>query len=168
MGLADIQAALDEFHASLDEPYRMTPAGMWACSQSEEVYDLLRRMDLGRYRSFADVGSGDGRAVLIASLFMPATGIEADPALVEAGRSIARRLGLNQANFLCDDCRRVDLAAYDLLFIYPDKPLDWLVARLPEDWAGNLLVYGAYFQPPELAHIDTIQAGHSKCTLWER
>jgi len=167
-GLAGILAALAEFHAGLDEPYKMTPAGMWACSKSEEVYELLGQLDLGIYRRFADLGSGDGRAVLIASLFLPATGIEADPGLVEASQDMAQGLGLERVEFLCADCRQVDLAPYDLLFVYPDKPLDWLVKMLPDNWRGHLLVYGPYFQPAGLTHLKTIYAGQTMCTLWER
>lgn len=167
-GLPGILSALADFHAGLDEPYKITPAGMWACSRSEEVYDLLGQLNLEAYNHFVDLGSGDGRVVLIASLFLPATGIEADPGLVEASRAMAGRLGLNRANFVCADCRQVDITPFDLLFAYPDKPLSWLVKILPDNWPGHLLVYGPYFQPTELTHLKTIYAGETMCTLWER
>ncbi|MCB2189960.1 MAG: hypothetical protein KQI62_00250 [Deltaproteobacteria bacterium] len=166
ISLAEINSALAEFHAGLDEPYKMTPAGMWACSKSEEVYDLLEQVDLGGCSHFADLGSGDGRAVLIASLFMRATGIEVDPGLVQASRAMAESLGLNRAEFVCADCRKVDLTPFDLLFLYPDKPLNWLEEILPDGWKGRLLVYGPYFQPTEFTHINTIYAGKTMCTLW--
>lgn len=168
MGLAEVTAALDELHASLGEPYKVTPAGMWACSQAEEVFDLLGKLELSRYRHLVDLGSGDGRVVLLASLFMPATGIEADPELFTASAWLARRLRLTRANFICADCRQADLSPYDLLFIYPDKPLDWLVERLPADWEGSLLVYGTYFQPQGMTHQKTLYAGETMCSLWRR
>lgn len=168
MDLAEIQAALAEYHAGLEEPYKVTPAGMWACSRSQEVYDLLGQLDLSAHRHLADLGSGDGRVVLLASLFLPATGIEADPGLVRASRAMAERLGLARAGFLCADCRQVDLSPYDLLFIYPDKPLDWLVKLLPSPWRGRLMVYGPYFQPQGLTHLKTLYAGQTMCTLWRR
>ncbi|MBU1274605.1 MAG: hypothetical protein KJ720_04455 [Proteobacteria bacterium] len=167
-GLNEIQAALADYHASLEEPYKVTPAGMWACSRSEEVYDLLKQLDLNPYGHLADLGSGDGRVVFLASLFLPATGIEADPGLVQASRAMAQRLGLTRADFLCSDCRQEDLSPYDLLFIYPDKPLDWLVKLLPAQWRGSLLVYGPYFQPQGLTHLKTLYAGQTMCTLWQR
>ena len=136
IGLAEIQAALAGYHATLQEPYKVTPAGMWACSRSEEVYDLFYQLDLGGYRHLVDLGSGDGRAVLLASLFLPATGIEADADLVRASKALACRLGLERAEFVCADCRQVDLHPYDLLFIYPDKPLDWLIKLLPSRPGG--------------------------------
>lgn len=164
---AAIQAALKRLHAELGGSYKATPAGMWACSRSEELYDLLGQLDLSPYTHFVDLGSGDGRAVLLASLFLPATGIEADPGLVQASRDLARRLGLERTRFLCADCRQADLSPYDLLFIYPDKPLDWLIKMLPSPWKGHLLVYGPYFQPQGLRHLKTLYAGQTMCTLWK-
>ncbi len=167
-GLARVEAALKQFHASLDQPYKVTPAGMWACSSANEVYDLLGKLELSRYQHLADLGSGDGRVVLLASLFLPATGIEADPELVAASRAMARDLGLERARFVRGDCREIDLSPYDILFIYPDKPLDWLVERLPSAWRGSLLVHGPYFQPSGLTHLQTLYAGETMCTLWQR
>lgn len=168
VGLAEVSRALKEFHASLDEPYKVTPVGMWACSQAEEVYDLLVKLELDRWEHFADLGSGDGRVVLLASLFTRATGIEADPELCAASKKMAKKLGLDRAAFLCEDCRRTDLSPYDLLFIYPDKPLKWLEDRLPSDWPGRLLVYGPYFRPQTMQHEKTLYAGETLCGLWRR
>ncbi|RJX35593.1 MAG: hypothetical protein C4525_02775 [Desulfarculus sp.] len=168
MGLAEVVRALKDFTATLEDPYKVTPVGMWACSRAEEVYDLLLKLRLEDCRHFADLGSGDGRVVLLAALFTQATGIEADPELCQAGDRLAAGLGLARARFICADCRQVDLRPYDLLFIYPDKPLDWLEARLPVDWPGRLLVYGPYFRPRSLRHEKTLYAGETLCGLWRR
>ncbi|MCF8035008.1 MAG: protein-L-isoaspartate O-methyltransferase [Desulfarculaceae bacterium] len=168
IGLAQVEAALREHHQGLESTYKVTPAGMWTCSQTHEVHQLLSNLDLSPYRHLADLGSGDGRVVLLASLFLPATGLEADPELVAASQKMAAGLGLSQARFFCADCRQADLSPYDLMFIYPDKPLDWLVERLPPDWPGSLLVYGPYFQPSGLRHLRTLYAGETLCTMWHR
>ena len=167
-GPREIIEALRRFQAGLEEPYKMTPAGMWACSDPEEVLDLFEQVDLGRFRHFCDLGSGDGRAVLLASIFTRASGVEADHGLVEVARGLAKGLGLSQACFIQGDCRQADLAPYDLLFLYPDKPLDWLTRLLPEDWPGHLLIYGPYFQPGTLTHVRTIYAGKTLCGLWRK
>jgi len=158
--------ALRRFQDSLEEPYKMTPAGMWACSVAEELVELLDQVDLAGCRHFADLGSGDGRAVLLAALHTRATGIEADPELVAAARGLAAELGLARAEFIQGDCRQIDLTAFDLLFIYPDKPLNWLEERLPAGWGGRLLVYGPHFRPENLTHECTMYAGRTLCTLW--
>jgi hypothetical protein len=167
-GLKEILAALEACHAGREHTYKMTPLGMWACSDAREVHDLFTQLGLENYRHLADLGSGDGRAVLLASLFTQATGIEADGELVEAARGMAQALGLARAQFIQGDCREADLAPYDLLFLYPDKPLDWLEKRLPLDWQGRLLVYGPHFQPSGLIHLRTLYAGRTMCGLWRR
>ncbi|MFH1036154.1 MAG: hypothetical protein V1806_16755 [Pseudomonadota bacterium] len=165
---AKVLAAVARHEKSLEEPYKMTPLGMWACSEPAELWELFQRVDLDGYRHLADLGSGDGRAVLLASLFTRATGIEADPELVATSRRLASQLELGRARFLEGDCRQQDLAPYDLLFIYPDKPLNWLEALLPPDWPGRLLVYGAGFRPQGLTLLRDLHAGPTLCTLWRR
>ncbi|MFH1060271.1 MAG: hypothetical protein V1797_16535 [Pseudomonadota bacterium] len=165
---ARVLAALRRFQDSLDQPYKMTPAGMWACSVAGDLVDLFGQVDLAGYGHFADLGSGDGRAVLLAATIIPATGIEADPELVDAARAMAAGLGLTQAGFICADLRQVDLGPYDLLFIYPDKPLKWLEDLLPDSWRGDLLVYGHQFRPEKLIHAATLRAGGTICTLWRK
>lgn len=166
VGLAEIRAALDGSRARLGDSYKATPAGMWACSDPAEVHEVFTALDLAACRHLLDLGSGDGRVVLVASLFTRASGVEADPELTREAISLARGLGLTQAEFSCGDCRRTDLAPYDLLFIYPDKPLGWLEDLLPDGWTGRLLVYGPYFKPRALRHLKTLYAGQTICTLW--
>ena len=166
--LARVEAALKRHHAGMPQSYKATPLGLWTCSATGEIFDLLGQLDLDRYHHLVDLGSGDGRVVLLASLFLPATGLEADPELVAASQALAQELGLNQARFACVDCRRADLSPYDLLFVFPDKPLDWLIKMLPSPWEGRLLVHGPYFQPQGLGlvHQKTLYAGQTMCTLW--
>jgi|GEM_PF-1234791 len=166
--VAAVLGAVGRFQDSLAEPYKMTPAGMWACSVAEELAELFAALELGRFQHFADLGSGDGRAVLLAALYTQATGIEADPELVATARSLAAELGLGRAGFIQGDLRQMDLSPYDLLFIYPDKPLAWLEKLLPEQWRGALLVYGPHFRPEGLRHAKTLYAGRTLCSLWRR
>jgi hypothetical protein len=65
-------------------------------------------------------------------------------------------------------CLYFRTSPYDLLFIFPDKPLDWLERRLPQDWPGRLLVYGPYFQPGALSYRRSYYAGATHCSLWGR
>lgn len=167
-GAAQVLAAVERFQQGLDQPYKMTPLGMWACSDPGELWELFQAVDLTRFRHLADLGSGDGRAVLLGSLLTQATGIEADPQLVAQGRALAQGLGLSRASFILGDCRQEDLSPYDLLFIYPDKPLTWLEKMLPDTWEGRLLVYGAGFRPQGLRQLGALHAGRTLCTMWGR
>jgi protein-L-isoaspartate O-methyltransferase len=166
--LAGIQEALTALHEKLDQPYRATEAGMWACSELDEVCELFDRISLAGFQHLADLGSGDGRVVMAASLFTRATGIESDPALHRASQDLAKSLGLNRAAFILGDCRAADLGPYDLLYIYPDKPLAWLGHMLPASWPGRLLVYGPYFKPEHMRLRKNLRAGRTACSLWSR
>lgn len=166
--LKAVRRALDQESGELGDTYKATPVGMWACSELEEVYDLFSQINLADYGHLVDLGSGDGRVVLAGSLFTRASGIEADPELVEVSRRAAESLGLSNATFIQGDCRHQDLSPYDVLYIYPDKPLDWLEQRLATDWPGMLVIYGPYFKPTTLKPRGSIYAGSTHCTLWSR
>lgn len=167
-GLERIRAGLDALRDKLGDSYKATVLGMWACSELGEVYELFQQVDLARFGHMADLGSGDGRAVLVGSLFTRATGIEVDPELVSLSRGLAGELGLERADFIQADCRQMDLSPFDFLYIYPDKPLDWLEPLLAPGWPGRLLVYGPYFKPQGLVFERSLYAGTTTCGLWRR
>ncbi len=146
--------------------YRPTARGLWAPADCAEVGELFARLRLGGCRRFLDLGSGDGRVVMLASLFTRAEGVEIDRALCARARAISAALGLKRASFAEGDCRRVALAGYDFLFAYPDQPLAWLAGRLPADCGGRLVVYGAKFAPPGMNRRATLRVGRSNCALW--
>ena len=76
----------DQYYKSLLQkgrlPLKSTAKGFWGYSIAEEVYELFKKIKLEQYKSFVDLGSGDGKVVLIASLFTKAIGIEIDEELV--------------------------------------------------------------------------------------
>jgi hypothetical protein len=166
--LADLKAALAEHQESHGTEYRVTPAGLWTRSDLDEVLDLFVQIGLGQYKCMVDLGSGEGRVVCLASYFTQAVGIEADPWLVAQSRVLAADLGLDRAEFKQTDLSNADLSPYDLLYVFPDKPLDWLERMPLRSWRGKLLVYGSGFQPESLRHLSTIYAGNTVCSLWCR
>lgn len=66
-------AALRHFQEGREGPYkkRLPRRACGLCSYVRELLDLLRLVDLAQYRDFCDLGSGDGRAVLLAALSLP-------------------------------------------------------------------------------------------------
>lgn len=166
--LAGLKAALAARQKERASSYRMTPAGFWTGSDLDEVLELFMQLDLGQYQRMVDLGSGDGRVVCLASCFTGAVGLEADPWLVDQSRRLATETGLDRARFKQTDLRGADLSPYDLLYVFPDKPLHWLVRLPPKAWQGKLLVYGPGFQPKGLRHLTTIYAGSTLCVLWDR
>ena len=135
-----------------------TQKGIFGASQCERLYELFKRIGLSQYKKFLDIGSGDGRAVLIASLFTDATGIECDEDLVEMGKKIQQKLRL-KGNLLCGDFYELDIGNYDLLFINPDQGFhkgfeQKLVKEMKED--AVLLVNNNIFLPETLTKEKTI------------
>ncbi len=137
-------------------PYKMTPRGVWATSRPEALLFFFRELGLDRYSLFGDLGCGDGAAVCCGALFSRAVGIECDPVLCRKARENAQALGLfHRAAFVCGDFLDLRLDPFDVLYIYPDKPLDPLIGKL-QGWSGTLLVYGPHFPPKGLKPFDTL------------
>lgn len=167
-GLAALKAALIQDDPGSSPEYKVTPAGLWTRSGLDELLDLFTQIDLAGYRRMVDLGSGDGRVVCLASFFTRAHGIEADPGLVASSRRLAGKMALPDVAFQEADLRSADLTDYDLLYIFPDKPLDWLEDMPARAWQGRLLVYGTNFLPAKLKHLATLYAGAAIGTLWAR
>jgi hypothetical protein len=149
----NIKQAYNDFRLSLLKegklPLRETAAGFWGTSVCDELFSLFKRIKLHKYRSFIDLGSGDGRAVLIASLFTAAKGIELDLQLYKKALEINKRLGL-KAHFLQQDFFNHDIKGYDVVFCYPDNPLYYgLSHKLKQELSGRFVMYG-----PELFNLD--------------
>lgn len=131
-----------------------TGAGFYSSAVLTEVFELFKKINLQDYRNFLDLGSGDGRVVLTASLFTKATGVEIDSGLVDSSLQIKRKLGLNagfiQANF--DDYR---ISGHDIVFVNPDRPMHrGMEKKFLDELKGKLIVYGPHFHPTLLKKHD--------------
>jgi predicted RNA methylase len=95
-------------------PLRETSNGFWGISVCEEVFFFFLIICFQCYRSFIDVGSGDGRVTAIASLFTNAVGIESDKELYEMSVKIKEELGLN-CEFVNKDSHEYDESRLEVL-----------------------------------------------------
>src|SRR3989338_3426833 len=74
-----------------------TDIGYWAVSNCKDVFEFFQKMKLEKYQNFVDLGSGDGRVVLIASLFgVNAIGVEYYPWLIDASLRLKQKINLPQ------------------------------------------------------------------------
>ena len=167
-----IQTAYQDFYQSLElsqntPPYRNTKSGMWATSPAEEVYRAFCHFELDQYCHMADLGSGDGIVVAIASLFTRATGYELDEWLYQQSIKFGNSLNLSKATFLRTDFLQASLTSYDLLYLYPDKPFYELEERLHSTWRGRLLVNGPHFPPRRLKKMVESPASVGRFALYE-
>ncbi|MBD3310088.1 hypothetical protein GF351_02620 [Candidatus Woesearchaeota archaeon] len=149
-----IKQEYDSFYKALLSrgklPAKDTGKGYWGTADPEEVFTLFQELKLQSYRSFLDLGSGDGKVVMIASLFTRAAGIEYDQELHEKAEEIRKRLSL-KAKLIRGDFFGHDLSKYDIIFIFPDKPMNrGLEKKLKKEFKGKLVHYGFHFHPRKL------------------
>ena len=166
-----VEAAYQNFDQLLKSdgalPYRSTELGMWATSDLNEVYRAFGYFQLYRYTHLADLGSGDGRVALIGSLFTRVTGYETDEVLYQKSLEIRDQLGIHNVIFSQQNYLLADLAPYDILYLYPDKPFYDLEDRLHYSWQGHLLVNGAHFPPRHFSRIAECPPSVGRFVLYE-
>ena len=172
LAFSRVKTAYQDFYQRLKclentPPYRSTKSGMWATSVAEEIYRAFCYFELDQYNHVADLGSGDGIVVVIASLFTQATGYEIDEWLYQQSKKISHSLNLSKATFLRKDFFQADLSAYDLLYLYPDKPIYELEKHLLATWSGRLLVNGPHFSPCHLRKIAECKSSAGRFVLYE-
>ena len=172
LAFSRVKTAYQDFYQRLKclentPPYRSTKSGMWATSMAEEIYHAFCHFELDQYNHVADLGSGDGIVVVIASLFTQATGYEIDEWLYQQSKKLSHSLDLSKATFLRKDFLQADLSAYDLLYLYPDKPIYELEKHLLATWSGRILVKGSHFPPRHLRKIAEYKSSAGRFVLYE-
>lgn len=148
-----INKEYDDFYRNLLKKGRLpmwsTAKGFWNASISEELFDAFKSLNLSRFKNFLDIGSGDGKVVLIASMFCEnAEGIEIDNFLHNKAIEIRNKLNVNNALFHNKDFFEHDFSKYDILFLSPDAPLErGLETKLLKEMKGKLIHFGHHFHP---------------------
>ncbi|MFC1801535.1 class I SAM-dependent methyltransferase [Nanoarchaeota archaeon] len=168
----EIKKEFDDFDSSLLADFRMvvrdTAKGIWGPANLEICYKLFKKIGLSKVGSFLDLGSGDGRVVLVASLFTEATGIEFDKDLVDMGIKIRDKLGL-KADLIKGDFFEYDFSKYDVIFINPDNGFhkgleDKLLKEMRPD--ARLYLYNNIFLPRFLKKGKTYRLGLSPVIVY--
>jgi hypothetical protein len=149
-------------------PLMDTGVGFWGGAIAEEVFEAFKRIKLHKFRSFLDLGSGDGRVVLIASLFgVKAVGVEVDDELFNKSLEIQRKLNMPNAIFYNNDYFDHHFSGYDVLFCNPDQPLDkGLEKKLLNEMNGRLILYGHHFHPKNLKKEDSFIINGTLVTIY--
>jgi precorrin-6B methylase 2 len=155
-----IKKEYDEFYREFISqgklPMGETEAGFWGVSLTDDIFELFKEIRLDKYKSFIDLGSGDGKVALIASLFTNSAGIEFDEDLFKSSVKIRDKLGLD-ASIVKGDFLKHDLSQYDIIFINPDKQFsEGAEAKLLKEMKGTLIVYNHIYLPNQLKKCKTI------------
>jgi SAM-dependent methyltransferase len=146
-----LKKQFQQFDKELKEKFlftvRDTEKGIWGPSSLDIVCKLFKKIRLQKYKHFLDIGCGDGRVALAASLFTNATGIEIDRNLIKKGDQIKKKLNLN-ADLICGDYFKHNFSKYDIIFTNPDTGFyNGLEDKLMKEMKGALLVYNNIFMP---------------------
>ena len=163
----EIKAEYDNFYKGLMSqgrlPIKDTGKGFWGVSVSDEVFQAFKKIKIERFKSFFDLGAGDGKVVLLASLFgLDAHGMELDKELVDKANEIKAKLShitaLSNAEIIHGDYDTHDISGYDILYSNPDRPFhrgleDKLMKEMKND--ALLIVYGLEYQPNILKKINS-------------
>ena len=140
-----IKGAYDQLYTSMlargKLPLKDTGVGYWSMAVADDIYTLFQRIKLQDSKNFIDIGSGDGKVVMIASLFTKASGIEIDSELHEKALKVRDKLGL-KAKLVKGDYHDLDLSKYDVIFYHPDHANHKLELKLMDELKGKLILYG--------------------------
>ena len=169
-----VRKVYDNFHRHMLSQGRLmvkdTDIGYWGISPTRELFELFQKTKLDKHNKFIDLGSGDGRAVLVADLFTNATGIEYDKELhgfaVEFGKKLNSR-----AKFLNMDFMKHNLSAYDYIFIHPDNHISRsLEEKLMSEMnpSSKLIVFGPHKHPESMQKVETIDIQGSLISVFKK
>ena len=148
-------------------PMRTTEFGFWGTASLFTVFEFFQKIELHKYKKFLDLGSGDGRIVLLASLFTEAVGIEGDEELVKKSNEIKEELGF-EGTFLAEDYFKHDFTQYDFIFIYPDKGFSpEFEEKLNNEVKGAFYVYNELYRPYGMKKGPTTWIDQMPVTIYE-
>jgi hypothetical protein len=169
-----IKKEYDDFYASLLSqgklPLRSTEKGFWGHVPAQEVYEAFKHLGLQKHRTFVDLGSGDGKVVLIASLFCHrAVGIEIDNELFRKSLEIQKNIGISNAVFFNNDFYEHGISGFDAVFIYPDEPMHRnLEKKFQNELTGKLIHCGHHFHPKTLNRQHSFSVNDMLVTVYTR
>jgi len=146
---------------------RDTEKGIWGITRCDEALNIFKKINLDKYKNFIDLGSGDGRAVIVASLFTNAVGVEFDKELNDKAIEINKKLKL-KAKFICKDFFEINLKEYDVIFMNPDRGFEFgLEQKILKEFKGLLVVYNNIFLPNILKKKKVIWAEQVPVNIYE-
>lgn len=142
--------------------------GVWAPSIPKELFKIFNKYK-DKNKLFLDLGSGDGVAVMIASLFFKqAHGIEMNREFYNISKEMRTKLGIKNVTLVHDDFFNLNFSKHDILFIAPDKEFTLkLENKLARELNGKFIVYSSIFQPKTLNKVAEFQTHHFDVCVYE-
>jgi precorrin-6B methylase 2 len=168
--LDNIRESYDKYYKGMlkngELPFFSTKHGFYSSIPFYDIIVLLDKLKLEDCKSFIDLGSGDGKLVIMAALITKATGVENDVGIFRDSMRKKDELKSN-AVFLFEDYINVDLSKYDVIFINPDRRLHELEKKLRREMKGKLVVYGGLYEPLNLKLVNSFVLRGFKVSVYE-
>jgi len=134
-----------------------TEKGIFGTSDLNILKKFFEKIGLEKTDYFVDLGSGDGRVCILASLFSKAVGIEFDKDLFEDSLKNADILGISDVEFINSDYESFDFSKASIIFSYADHFFSKeFINKLKKDFHGVFYVYQGVFTPEGLTKGPTI------------
>jgi SAM-dependent methyltransferase len=132
-----VEEVLGIAYPPLDEPALERELVSYSPSGYDEIVHALDMVRLEPGDRFFDIGSGTGKAVMLAALLCDAqgSGIDCNGALIDLARSASAALGIESASFVHGDARETPFDDADVFFMYlpfTGRALATVMARLLE------------------------------------
>ncbi|MFP4118925.1 MAG: hypothetical protein ACLFTH_02615 [Candidatus Woesearchaeota archaeon] len=138
-----------------------TEKGIFGVSDLKVIFEFFKKIGLSDTDVFVDLGSGDGRVVLVASLFSKAIGIEYDQELIAESAEAVKAMA-SEAEFYAKDYEAFDYSQATVLFSYADHPFTpTFIEKLKTEFNGLLYVYQGVFLPEGVLKGRTVWIGQT-------
>ncbi len=166
-----IKRAYRECHESFLKTHpvllKYLPDGVWVPSLPKELFKVFKKVG-DKNKAFLDLGSGDGIAVMVASLFFrKADGVEKEKEFFDIAVKMKEKLQAD-VDFFNKDFHDAHFKEYGMLFIAPDKEFTLkLENKLRSELNGKLIVFSSIFQPKTLKKISEFETDHRTVYIYE-
>lgn len=135
---------------------KTTAKGIFGVSNLENVNNFLKQLKPNKNDVFIDLGSGDGRVNILASLYCDSIGIEFDKDLVVESNKHNKELNTS-ATFLEQDYESFDYSKANILFSFADHFFTpEFIEKLKKEFKGTLYIYQGIFTPDNITKGRTI------------
>ena len=134
------------------------------CSYDLQVFE---KINFSQGKKFLDIGSGDGRVVLLAAMHgARATGVEIDerfkaPTERSQNKVINDRLiGFGEVNWIYQDVMDIDISDYDIIFLYDgglSVPKEKLEEKIIREAKDSVLVVIQHERHPQFEHLKPLR-----------
>jgi len=136
---------------------RDTEKGIFGVSDISITNKFFEKINLNETNRFIDLGSGDGRINILASVYCQSTGIEIDKPLIEESKKHSKKLfenkileekELERLKFIEGDYEEFDYSKVNIIFSFADHFFtEKFISKLKKDFKGILYVYQGVFLP---------------------